>query len=76
MHKKMLGDTIYRLRNEKGLSQSEFSRLAGISNRTVRKWETYKECPNITMLPLLNRILETTTDEVDGDLFLYYSQSS
>jgi len=70
MYKQMLGDTIYRLRKEKGLSQSELGRLAGVSSTTVRKWEKYRGCPNIYLLPLLNRILGT--DGIDGDIFLYY----
>jgi len=70
VHKKMLGDTICKLRKEKGLSQSELGRLAGVSGKTVRKWEKYRGCPNIRLLPLLDRILGT--ENVDGDIFLYY----
>jgi len=70
MSKKMLGDTICKLRKEKGLSQDELGRLAGVSGKTVRQWEQYKECPKITLLPLLDQILGT--ENVDGDIFLYY----
>jgi hypothetical protein len=41
MFKRMLGDTIYRLRKEKGLSQSELGELVGVSNKAVSKWETW-----------------------------------
>jgi len=70
MYKEMLGNTIYKLRKEKGLSQSELGRLAGVSCKTVRKWEKYRGCPKITLLPLLDQILGT--ENVDGDIFLYY----
>jgi len=70
MYKTMLGDTIYRLRKERGLSQAELGRLAGVSGKTVSKWEKYRGCPNIRLVPLLNRILYT--ENIDGDIFLYY----
>ena len=68
MYKKRFGDTVYRLRKEKGLSQSELGTLLGIGSKAVGKWEAYKECPSITLLPLLVQLL----DDAEGDLFLYY----
>ena len=53
MYKRMLGETIYRLRKEKGLSQDELGKLVGVSNKAVSKWETYEANPDITLLPLL-----------------------
>jgi len=70
MSKEMLGDTICKLRREKGLSPSELGRLAGVSGKTVRQWEKHKDCPNIRLVPLLDKILGT--DGIDGDIFLYY----
>jgi len=70
MRKEMLGDTICKLRKEKRLSQSELGRLVGVSGKTVRKWEQYKECPNICLLPLLDRVLGK--ENVDSEIFLYY----
>jgi transcriptional regulator with XRE-family HTH domain len=57
MYKKMLGDTIYRLRKEKGLSQSELGEFVGVSNKAVSKWETYEANPDITLLQLLAQAL-------------------
>ncbi|MCL2411537.1 MAG: helix-turn-helix domain-containing protein [Treponema sp.] len=68
MYKKMLGDTIYRLRKEKGLSQSELGELVGVSNKAVSKWETYEANPDITLLPLLAQVLGVTTDELLTDI--------
>jgi transcriptional regulator with XRE-family HTH domain len=68
MFKKMLGDTIYRLRKEKGLSQSELGEFAGVSNKAVSKWETYEANPDITLLPLLAQALGVTTDELLTDI--------
>jgi transcriptional regulator with XRE-family HTH domain len=68
MYKKMLGDTIYRLRKGKGLSQAELGELVGVSNKAVSKWETYEANPDITLLPLLAQALGVTTDELLTDI--------
>jgi len=68
MYKRMLGETIYRLRKEKGLSQDELGKLVGVSNKAVSKWETYEANPDITLLPLLAQALEVTTDELLTDI--------
>ena len=68
MYKKMLGETIYRLRKEKGLSQDELGKLVGVSNKAVSKWETYEANPDITLLPLLAQSLGVTTDELLTDI--------
>jgi transcriptional regulator with XRE-family HTH domain len=68
MQKRMLGDTIYRLRKEKGLSQEELGKMVGVSNKAVSKWETYEANPDITLLPLLAQALGITTDELLTDI--------
>jgi transcriptional regulator with XRE-family HTH domain len=72
MPKKMLGDTIYRLRTERGLSRSKLAELVGVDVNYVIKWETYKECPNINLIPLLDQLLEKSKEGTDSDLYLYY----
>jgi len=64
MMKRMLGETISRLRKEKGLSQAELGELVGVSNKAVSKWETCEANPDITLLPLLAKTLGITTDEL------------
>jgi len=64
----MLGETIYRLRKGKGLSQEELGNLVGVSNKAVSKWETYEANPDITLLPLLAQSLGVTTDELLTDI--------
>jgi len=68
VQRKMLGDTIYRLRKEKGLSQSQLGEAVGVSNKAVSKWETYEANPDITLLPLLAKTLGVTTDELLTDI--------
>jgi transcriptional regulator with XRE-family HTH domain len=64
----MLGDTIYRLRKGKGLSQDELGKLVGVSNKAVSKWETNDANPDITLLPLLAKIFGVTADELLTDI--------
>jgi transcriptional regulator with XRE-family HTH domain len=68
MFKRMLGEAIYRLRKEKGLSQAELGGLIGVSNKAVSKWETFEANSDITLLPLLARTLGVTTDELLTDI--------
>jgi len=68
MHRKMLGDTIFRLRKEKGMSQSQLGEAVGVSNKAVSKWETYEANPDISLLPLLAKVLGVTTDELLTDI--------
>jgi transcriptional regulator with XRE-family HTH domain len=68
MEKRMLGDTIYRLRKEKGLSQDELGKLVGVSNKAVSKWETNEANPDITLLPLLAKTFGVTIDELLTDI--------
>ncbi|MCL1813467.1 MAG: helix-turn-helix domain-containing protein [Treponema sp.] len=68
MYKRMLGETIYRLRKAKGLSQDELGKFVGVSNKAVSKWETYEANPDITLLPLLAQALGVTADELLTDI--------
>ncbi|MCL1928413.1 MAG: helix-turn-helix domain-containing protein [Treponema sp.] len=68
MYKRMLGETIYRLRKAKGMSQDELGKLVGVSNKAVSKWETYESNPDITLLPLLAQALGVTADELLTDI--------
>ena len=72
MNKKMLGDTIYRLRTEKGLSRSKLAKLVGVEVNRVIKWETHEECPNINLVPILDQLLEKSANGIDSALYLYY----
>lgn len=62
--KQMLGDFIYRLRREKGLSQSELGDMVGVSNKAVSKWETGEANPDISLLKPLSDALGVTADEL------------
>lgn len=45
-----LGEKIYRLRSEKGLSQEAFGDMLGVSRQSVSKWETDQSLPELEKL--------------------------
>ena len=55
---------IQKYRKEKGLTQEELAAQLGVSSQAVSKWENDASCPDISLLPLLCRILGITTDEL------------
>lgn len=59
-----VGIQISALRRAKGLTQNELGERLGVSFQAVSKWERGENLPDITLLPKLARILETTTDNI------------
>ncbi len=57
-----LGKRIAALRKEKGLTQEAMAQLMDVSPQAVSKWENDQACPDITALPKLAKILDTTVD--------------
>ncbi|MBQ6898421.1 MAG: helix-turn-helix transcriptional regulator, partial [Clostridia bacterium] len=60
MNIKKTGEQIAALRKAKGLTQSELGERIGVSFQAVSKWERGETLPDITVLPDLAKILETT----------------
>ncbi len=57
-----IGKTIARLRSAKNITQSELGERIGVSFQAVSKWERGETLPDISVLPKLADILETTVD--------------
>ena len=57
-----VGEQIALLRKSKGLTQNELGERIGVSFQAVSKWERGETLPDITLLPDLAKILETTVD--------------
>lgn len=53
-----IGQLIYQLRKEKGLTQKQLADELHLSDRTISKWERGYGCPDITLLPQLSTLLE------------------
>ena len=64
-----VGNLISKLREEKGLSQSELGSKLGVTNKAVSRWENGRGYPDTSLLLKLSEVLEITVDELlKGDL--------
>ena len=57
---------IFRLRQEKGWTQSELARILSVSEKTLAKWEDGVGFPNIETFELLIRVSGKTVTELLG----------
>lgn len=64
MNDKILGDMIYKLRREQGISQSELAQKIGVTNKAVSKWETYEANPDLGNLTKLADIFGVSCDDL------------
>ncbi len=63
----MLGETIKRLRLEKGISQAELADQLSVVRQTVSKWEKELSVPDSEMLVTLADVLGVSTSELLGE---------
>ena len=59
-----LGNRIAQLRRQKGLKQEDMVEALGVSPQAVSKWENDLNCPDISLLPALAKLLEISVDEL------------
>ena len=64
MNKQKIGDIIKKKRKEKGLTQKELAEKLEITDRAISKWERGINCPDISLLKDLCKILETDINEL------------
>lgn len=57
-----LGEKIYRLRSEKGLSQEAFGNMLGVSRQSVSKWETDQSLPELEKVVAISELFGVSTD--------------
>lgn len=57
-----LGEKIYRLRSEKGLSQEAFGDMLGVSRQSVSKWETDQSQPELEKIVAISDMFGISTD--------------
>ena len=62
MNTEKVGSQIAALRKAKGITQSELGERIGVSFQAVSKWERGETLPDVSVLPDLARVLETTVD--------------
>lgn len=61
-HCMTLGEKIYMLRTEKGLSQESFGDSLGVSRQSVSKWETGASVPELDKIVAISNLFGVTTD--------------
>ena len=66
MNKIRIGEYILSYRKEKGLNQTEFGELLGVTTQAVSKWEREICYPDIFLLPKLSESLGISVDSMLG----------
>ena len=64
MNRYVTGAIIKKLREEKGLTQSELAQKLNVSNKAISKWETAKGYPDITLIEPLAQNLGVSVMEL------------
>ncbi len=62
-----LGEKIYRLRTEQGLSQETFGEKLGVSRQSVSKWETDQSVPELDKIVAISDFFGVSTDQLLKD---------
>lgn len=68
MDTKKMGSFLKRLRKERGLTQEEFAEVMNVSNRTISRWETGNNSPDLDVLLLIAEYYNVDLKEIlDGE---------
>lgn len=59
-----LGETIYRFRTEKNLSQGDLAERLEVSRQSVSKWENDSAVPDLAKIVKLSEVFEVSLDEL------------
>ena len=71
------GATVRRLREAKGITQTQLAEQIGVSDKAVSKWETAKGLPDITLIEPLAKALGVSVMELmSGDTVINKNISS
>ena len=63
----MFSKVLKNLRTSKGLSQAELSKILGVAQQTVGKWERDIAYPNIDTMKKIAKFFNVTTDYLLGN---------
>ena len=64
INNKTIGETIARLRLERGMTQQQLSSVIGVSHQAVSKWETGAALPDLEALLKLSRLFGISVEEL------------
>ena len=64
-----IGQTIFRLRKEKGMHQKQLGEMLGYSQNTISDWESGRTEPNIDVVIKLVKVFDVSYEELlEGNL--------
>ena len=64
MNQIKIGMFLKELRNEKGITQEQLAEQLGVSNRTVSRWETGSNMPDISLLVEIAEYMDVSIPEI------------
>ncbi|MBR5321748.1 MAG: helix-turn-helix domain-containing protein [Clostridia bacterium] len=64
MNTYITGTTIKRLREAKGITQTQLAEMIGVSSKAISKWETAKGLPDISLVEVLSQALSVSVMEL------------
>ena len=64
MDQKKIGKFLKELRKEKGITQEEFAEMLNVSGRTVSRWETGANMPDISLLVDIAEFFDVSIPEI------------
>ena len=64
MNPKAFGRGLAALRKKRGYTQAELAEKLNFSDKTISKWENGLGYPDITVLPVLAKLLNVSADEL------------
>lgn len=77
MNTYITGQTIKKLREDKGITQTQLAEQIGVSSKAVSKWETSKGLPDISLIEPLSKALGVSVMELmSGDTVINKNISS
>lgn len=64
MNPKEIGAFLKQLRNEKGVTQEQLAEILGVSGRTVSRWETGRNLPDLSILVQISEYYQVDIKEI------------
>lgn len=64
MNYQKIGNVIYTMRREQGLTQKQLGDRIGVSDKAISKWESGRGCPDVSLLKLLSEILGIQVEKI------------
>ena len=64
MDQEKIGKFIKVKRGEKKITQEELAKELGVNNKTVSRWETGKYMPDLSLFPMLSKVLGVSVNDL------------